>query len=58
MRACYFLLGQQMPERHGRPLALYHDRHDIFQQHSTAIEAETLEEQLAGKQDPTQCGRL
>jgi hypothetical protein len=58
MRAYYFLLVQQMLEQHGRPLALYHDRHGIFQQTSKATEADTLEEQLAGKQDPTQCGRL
>ena len=56
--AGYFLLVQQMLEQHGRPLALYHDRHSIFQQTSKATEADTLEEQLAGKQDPTQFGRL
>ena len=47
-----------MLEQHGRPLALYHDRHGIFQQNSVATEADSLEEQLAGKQDPTQFGRL
>jgi hypothetical protein len=52
--AGYFLLVQQ----HGRPLALYHDRHGIFAQTSKAAEAETVEEQLAGKPDPTQFGRL
>ena len=56
--AGYFLLVQQLLEQHGRPLALYHDRHGIFQQTSKASETDTLEEQLAGKQDPTQCGRL
>jgi hypothetical protein len=56
--AGYFLLVQQMLERHGRPLALYHDRHSIFKQTSKATEADTLQEQLAGKQDPTQFGRL
>ncbi len=55
--AGYFLLVQQMLEQHGRPLALYHDRHGIFKQTSRATEADTLEEQLAGKQDPTQFGR-
>jgi transposase len=54
----YMLLVRQMLERHGRPLALYHDRHGIFQQTSRATEAETLKEQLAGKQDPTQFGRV
>src|SRR6266568_7615607 len=56
--AGYFLLVKQMLEQHGRPLALYHDRHGIFKQNSRATEADTLEEQLAGKQDPTQFGRL
>ena len=56
-RAYYFLLVQQMLEQHGRPLALYQDRHGIFQQNSLATETETLEEQLAGKQHPTQFGR-
>jgi transposase len=56
--AGYFLLVQQMLERHGRPLALYHDRHGIFAQNNLATKAESVEEQLAGKQDPTQFGRL
>ncbi len=56
--AGYFLLVQQMLDQHGRPLVLYHDRHGIFQHTSKATEADTLEEQLAGKQDPTQFGRL
>ena len=55
--AGYFLLVQQMLEQHGRPWALYHDRHGIFQQNSLATETDTLEEQLVGKQDPTQFGR-
>ena len=56
--AGYFLLVQQLLEQHGRPLALYHDRHSIFQQNSIATEADSREEQLAGKQDPTQFGRV
>ena len=56
--AGYFLLVKHMLEQHGRPLALYHDRHGIFQQTSKVTEADTLEEQLAGKQNPTQFGRL
>jgi transposase len=56
--AGYFLLVKQMLEQHGRPLALYHDRHSIFHQTSKATEADTVAEQLAGKQDPTQFGRL
>src|SRR6202022_2235503 len=56
--AGYFLLVQQMLEQHGRPLALYHDRHGIFKQTSKATQADRLAQQLAGKQDPTQFGRL
>jgi len=43
-----------MLQRHGRLLALYHDRHGIFQQTGKASEADTLKEQLVGKQDPIQ----
>jgi hypothetical protein len=53
----YFLLVRQMLQRHGRPLALYHNRHSIFQHMSKASEADTVAEQLAGKQVPTQFGR-
>jgi transposase len=56
--AGYFQLVQQLVERHGRPLALYHDRHSIFQQSRKAREADTIEEQLAGNHEPTQFGRL
>jgi hypothetical protein len=45
-------------QRCGLPLALYHDRHNIFAQTIKATEADTLQEQLVGKQDPTQFGRL
>ncbi len=54
----YFLLVRQMLQRYGRPLALYHDRHSIFQHTSKATEADSVAEQLAGKQAPTQFGRL
>ena len=47
-----------MLQRHGRLLALYHDRHGIFQQTGKASEVDTLKEQLVGKQDPTQFERL
>src|SRR5579885_3345382 len=56
--AGYFELLWQLVKRHGRPLALYHDRHGIFQQTTRANEKDSLEEQLAGKQEPTQFGRL
>jgi len=52
----YFLLLRQIVSKHGRPLALYHDRHGIFQRSSK--EPETLAEQLAGQREPTQFGRL
>jgi len=53
----YFLLVRQMLERHGSPLALYHHRHSIFTQTGAATEHESLPEQLAGRQEPTQFGR-
>jgi hypothetical protein len=53
-----FLLLRQLVERYGCPLALYHDRHRIFTQSRKATEAETLQEQLAGTQEPTQFARL
>lgn len=50
----YFLLVRQIVTTHGRPLALYHDRHSIFRVNAP----ETLAEQLAGRREPTQFGRL
>ena len=50
----YFLLVQGILQRHGIPLALYSDRHSIFQR--APQEPETLEEQLAGERRPTQLG--
>ncbi len=41
---------------HGRPLALYHDRHNIFR--VNAKRELTVAEHLAGKREPTQFGRL
>jgi len=54
----YFLLLERIvtAPRYGRPVAVYRDRHGIFER-STA-EPETLAEQLAGKREPTQFGRL
>lgn len=52
------LLVRQMVERHGCPLALYHDRHSIFTQARHAIEQDSLAEQLQGQQTPTQFGRV
>jgi hypothetical protein len=41
---------------HGRPLALYHDRHSIFEETESKIPS--LEEQLAGKRPQTQLARV
>ncbi len=54
----YFLLVRQMVERYGRPLALYHDRHSIFVVTKEAASPLSVAEQLAGKAEPTQFGRL
>ena len=52
----YFLLLHQIVTSHGIPMALYHDRHGIFERSKS--EPESLEEQLEGKRKPTQFGRL
>jgi hypothetical protein len=41
---------------YGIPLALYHDRHGIFER--SKREPKSLEEQLEGRRKPTQLGRL
>jgi len=51
----YFLLLKETIQTKGIPLALYSDRHGIFQR--TPKEPETLQEQLAGERNPTQFGR-
>jgi hypothetical protein len=52
----YFILLRQIVESHGIPVALYHDRHGIFERPKG--DAESLEEQLEGRRRPTQFGRL
>lgn len=54
----YFLLLDAIVTRpgYGRPLAVYRDRHGIFER--SKKDPETLAEQLAGKREPTQFGRL
>jgi transposase len=52
----YTLLLRQIVESHGIPQALYHDRHGIFER--SKREAESLEEQLLGRREPTQFGRI
>lgn len=50
----YFLVMQQVLESKGIPLAVYSDRHSIFQR--SPKDPETLEEQLAGERRLTQLG--
>jgi len=52
----YILLLRQIVESHGIPQALYHDGHGIFER--AQKEPESLEEQLMGKREPTQFGRI
>lgn len=52
----YLLLLREVVRRRGVPLALYSDRHKIFQ--SRSDEPLTLAEQLAGGRLPTQVGRV
>ena len=51
----YFLLLQGIIGSKGIPLALYSDRHSIFQVNPK--QRESLEEQLTGERHPTQVGR-
>lgn len=52
----YFELMEHIVATHGIPLAVYRDRHSIFQHPEK--HTESLEEQLAGEKEPTQFGRL
>jgi transposase len=52
----YFLLLRHLVATVGRPLALYHDRHGIFRPNPK--QAPSVAEQLAGRAEPTQFGRL
>jgi transposase len=52
----YFLLLRQIVATKGIPMALYHDRHSIFERPKE--EDESLSEQLEGERQPTQFGRL
>lgn len=54
--AGYFKLLREIVKRYGIPLALYHDQHTIFD--SPKDEPESLEDQLEGKNNLTQFGRL
>ena len=52
----YFLLLRQIVGSYGIPLALYHDGHGIFERSRVGVES--VEEQLGGRREPTQFGRL
>ena len=49
------LMLKNIIEHNGVPLALYSDRHGIFQR--SPREPESLEEQLRGRRNPTQFAR-
>ncbi len=51
----YFMLLSEIIKSKGIPLAIYSDRHGIFQR--SPKEVESLEEQLEGTRQPTQFGR-
>lgn len=53
----YFLMLREIVKRKGIPLAIYHDRHGIFERSSLG-DLESLEEQLLGEEPTTQFGRL
>jgi transposase len=53
--AGYLELLQQVVTLRGRPLAVYHDRHDIFERSKSA--RQTIEEELSGGHVPTQVER-
>ena len=52
----YFRMLEHIVAAHGIPLAIYRDRHSIFE--TSPRQKESLEEQLMGEREPTQFGRL
>jgi len=52
----YFQMLKEITHKYGIPLALYHDRHSIFE--ITPDKLPSIEEQLAGKRPQSQFGRL
>jgi transposase len=55
----YFTVLRETVSRFGIPMAVYADRHSIFYQgKEVQLRRLSLEEQLAGKREPTQFGRL
>jgi hypothetical protein len=53
----YMLVMRQVVLTHGRPLAVYHDRHSIFEHTPRRMVEWSIEEQLRGEREPTQFGR-
>ena len=54
----YFMLLREVVRHYGIPLAIYHDRHSIFEVSGDEQERQTVQEQLSGKPMLTQFGRL
>lgn len=52
----YFLLMRKVASKYGLPESIYRDRHGIFER--ATGEPDTLLEQLEGRREPTQFGRL
>ena len=52
----YFLLMRKVASKYGLPESIYRDRHGIFERETS--EQDTLLEQLEGRREPTQFGRL
>lgn len=52
----YMLLFRRIVVEQGVPLSVYHDRHSIFE--VPVGKTPTLEEQLTGRREPTQFGRV
>lgn len=52
----YFMLFREIVARCGIPMAVYRDRHSIFEVAKRV--GESIEEQLEGRKQPTQFGRL
>ena len=52
----YMMMLREVIDRHGVPGALYSDRHGIFQR--SPKEPDSIDEQLRGKRDRTQFGRV
>jgi len=55
--AGYMQLMREGVLLHGRPQAVYHDKHSIFVQTPVRMAEWSVGEQLAGKREPTQFGR-